>query len=171
MKIKMDERLEKSRALFKKYNFDIDESELKLDESRPSRPTERVQKSIRMRVRYTCHVCKTTFGHDKTCSSCEHQRCNQCIRYPPKKPKSKKKDATASATGQAKTEMKCACHECQTDIEAGAGECPNCHHKICEQCLKQALVAASPNPATSQPEKKPAPSEQITTEAATATVN
>ena len=90
----VNRRLEKARALFKKYDFDIDESEWTWEENK-SRPTERVQKTIRMRVKYTCHSCNTIFGHDKICISCQHPRCNKCVRYPPKKPKVKK-EAVAS---------------------------------------------------------------------------
>jgi hypothetical protein len=156
----IDRRLERARALFKKYDFDIDESEWKWEESKNKKPAERVHKPIRMRVKYTCHSCSTVFGHDKVCISCQHPRCSQCTRYPPKKPKGKKKAADTAASDQSKSETKCACHECQTGFEEGAEECPNCRHKICERCLKEAVVAVSPPPATTEPEKKPAPSEQ-----------
>ncbi|KAF3907746.1 hypothetical protein AA313_de0209408 [Arthrobotrys entomopaga] len=44
---------------------------------------ERVEKPIRMRVRRYCHVCRTAFGSDKSCSSCGHKRCIECPRSPP----------------------------------------------------------------------------------------
>jgi len=75
-------RFEKTRAIFARYNFELNEEDWDL---RPQIPYERVNKKIRMRVRYTCHNCNTTFGHDKICASCQHRRCSQCARYPPKK--------------------------------------------------------------------------------------
>ena len=153
----IDRRLERARALFKKYDFDLDESEWKLDVLKPGKPSERVQKTIRMRVKYTCHSCNTVFGHDKICISCQHPRCAKCIRYPPRKNKAKKQGATTVAsTAEKASDNKCACHECQTGFEIGAAECPNCHHKICDRCLKEALVAVSPPPQAAEPEKKPA---------------
>ncbi|KFA72481.1 hypothetical protein S40288_06636 [Stachybotrys chartarum IBT 40288] len=45
----------------------------------------RMDKSIRMRVRRTCHKCNATFTSAKECPSCEHVRCTKCTRYPPKR--------------------------------------------------------------------------------------
>ena len=164
MQTDIDRRLAKARELFKKYDFEIDESEWKADNTKRAKPTERVQKQIRMRVKYTCHSCNTTFGHDKVCISCQHARCNKCVRYPPKKRKGKKTDTAPAAPAEDEApDKKCACHECQTGFEIGTEECPNCHHKICERCLKEALVAISPPPATTEPEKKSAPSEPLAT--------
>ncbi len=159
--------LARARELFKIYDFEIDESEWKVDQGRTDKATERVQKTIRMRVRYTCHTCNTTFGHDKVCISCQHPRCTKCIRYPPRKSKDTRKQAASKApTGPQMPDNKCACHECQTGFGIAAEECPNCHHKICKRCLKEALVAVSPPAATNEPEKKPAPSEQPATDSA-----
>ncbi|KAK2737425.1 hypothetical protein FQN57_007515 [Myotisia sp. PD_48] len=47
---------------------------------------ERVWKKPRRRVRWTCHSCSAQFlNGDKTCGSCNHDRCKDCIRDPPKK--------------------------------------------------------------------------------------
>lgn len=48
-----------------------------------------------MRVKYTCHNCKTVFGHERICANCQHKRCSECTRYPPKKKKDKAKAAAA----------------------------------------------------------------------------
>ena len=160
MQTDVDRRLARARELFKKYDFEIDESEWKADEARAAKPTERVQKTIRMRVRYTCHTCNTTFGHDKVCLSCQHPKCTKCIRYPPRKPKGKKKKTAPAAPIESTQNNSYACHECQSGFEIGVEECPNCRHKICERCLKEALVAVSPPPATAETEKKAALSEQ-----------
>lgn len=113
---------------------------------RPKVPHERVPKNIRMRVRYTCHNCQTSFGHDKTCISCQHQRCAKCTRYPPKKDR-KKRLAEPSAIPQPLSEensQNCTCHECQTGFDKSAEECPNCHHKVCERCLQETVVTVEP---------------------------
>jgi hypothetical protein len=45
----------------------------------------RMDKPIRMRVRRTCHECSATFTTGNECPSCQHKRCTQCTRYPPKR--------------------------------------------------------------------------------------
>lgn len=90
--------MEKARAIFKKYDFEFDDEEWKASEPRPKAPRERVQKQIRMRVKYTCHNCKTVFGHQRICANCQHKRCAECTRYPPKKKKDKAKAAEDPAT-------------------------------------------------------------------------
>jgi len=74
------EELERARHLAHKYNIDLDTSDWKIIEV-----AERVEKSIRMRIHRTCHVCNTSYGANKTCASCGHERCEQCPRYPKKK--------------------------------------------------------------------------------------
>lgn len=59
--------------------------------ARAEKETYRVEKPIRMRIHRTCHQCNTTFGGNRTCTSCQHDRCSQCPRYPPKKDKTKGK--------------------------------------------------------------------------------
>ena len=171
MQTDIDRRLARARELFKKYDFEFDESEWKVHESKRAKPTERVQKQIRMRVKYTCHSCSTVFGHDKVCISCQHPRCKDCTRYPPRKPKGKKKSAAAAAAPTDETASKCTCHECQTGVDIGTAECPNCKHKICDQCLKEAMVAVSPPPTTTGPEKKQATPEEPVAAPATNTVS
>jgi hypothetical protein len=74
------EELERARHLAQKYNIDLDTSDWKIIEV-----AERVEKPIRMRIHRTCHVCNTSYGANKTCASCGHERCEQCPRYPKKK--------------------------------------------------------------------------------------
>lgn len=50
----------------------------------------RVDKPIRIRVRRTCHVCDSTFAGAKECSGCQHVRCTDCPRYPPKRTETEK---------------------------------------------------------------------------------
>jgi hypothetical protein len=38
-----------------------------------------------MRIRHTCHICCTTFGAARECRRCQHRRCSECPRNPPKK--------------------------------------------------------------------------------------
>jgi hypothetical protein len=82
--------LERARHLAQKYNIDLDTSDWKIIEV-----AERVEKPIRMRIHRTCHVCKTSYGANKICASCGHERCKQCPRYPKKKtPGGKGKEIT-----------------------------------------------------------------------------
>ncbi|SPQ20079.1 d1aa4710-022c-4f89-bb0f-16fff965fa17 [Thermothielavioides terrestris] len=53
----------------------------------------RVEKPIRMRVHRKCHVCDTSFGRDKECPKCKHQRCKQCPRVPPKRTEAEKEES------------------------------------------------------------------------------
>ncbi|KAL2796349.1 hypothetical protein BJX66DRAFT_336097 [Aspergillus keveii] len=81
---------EKARVLFAKYGLTLEPGEWK---TVSDVPVQRVTKSIRMRVRRTCHRCQTTFGPDKVCVNCQHVRCKKCPRHPPAKPKDKKEQA------------------------------------------------------------------------------
>ncbi|KAB8069243.1 hypothetical protein BDV29DRAFT_56633 [Aspergillus leporis] len=74
---------EKARALFAKYGLTLEPGEWKSPTTELK--VQRVAKSIRMRVRRTCHRCQTTFGPDKLCANCQHIRCKKCPRYPPAK--------------------------------------------------------------------------------------
>lgn len=63
--------------------------------ARAEKETYRVEKPIRMRIHRTCHQCEATFGGSKTCPSCQHERCSNCPRYPPKKDKKGKSSKKA----------------------------------------------------------------------------
>jgi hypothetical protein len=160
-----ERRMERFKAIFKEHNVEFVESDWKFLDYKPDQVRERIHKPARMRVHYTCHNCSTSFGRTKICSSCQHPRCKLCVRYPAKRDKPKTTDASAPANEE--REPQCSCHECQTRVEKGALECPNCQHKICEQCLKQAYLEYTHDdaPATTEPEKKPAPSEAAKPEA------
>lgn len=137
-------RSDRVQALFARYHVDLDETEWA---QRPRVPRERVQKDVRIRVRYTCHKCSTTFGHDRVCGSCRHRRCARCSRHPARKDRSKAPldapDNTDATTLQAPRLMAegGTCHECRTGFELDADECPNCHHRICGRCLHETLIA------------------------------
>jgi len=51
----------------------------------------RVEKAIRIRIRWSCHECHTSFTGRKTCANCGHRRCSECA----KKPAGPVKDAVA----------------------------------------------------------------------------
>ncbi|KIV93981.1 hypothetical protein PV10_05148 [Exophiala mesophila] len=144
-------RFLKAQAIFAKYNLELNEADW---DHRPKVPYERVEKNIRMRVRYTCHNCSASFGRDKVCSSCQHRRCKKCTRHPPAKDKTKSSASKAGATQAAPTAKPAlACHECQTSFTLGAEECTNCQHTICERCLHDVSVAAEDAPGPSSVEK------------------
>lgn len=80
---------ERARQLFEKYGLTFEPDDLAptstVASSNRSNDVQRVEKQIRMRIRYNCHRCQTTFGATPICSSCEHHRCRRCPRYPPKR--------------------------------------------------------------------------------------
>ncbi|KAL9583025.1 MAG: hypothetical protein Q9212_002953 [Teloschistes hypoglaucus] len=78
---------ERARTLFVKYGLTLEPGEW----TSPIKPdAERVEKKIRMRVHRQCHKCQTTFGSDRICSKCDHNRCKKCPRYPGKRTKESK---------------------------------------------------------------------------------
>jgi hypothetical protein len=115
---------------------------------------QRVEKKPRMRVRYTCHECKQTFGREKKCSNCAHTRCDSCVRYPAKKTgdKTRKSNKVEADPSTLTIPTTGACHECKTTFDLGATECETCNHKICSRCLKETVIAS---PATSPPPAQP----------------
>ncbi|KAK6539770.1 hypothetical protein TWF694_009964 [Orbilia ellipsospora] len=150
------------RQLVEKYGVEI--PEVWPYAERPP-PGERVEKPIRMRVRRYCHVCRTAFGSDKSCSSCGHKRCVECPRSPPSKEKKKTKtkykefDPYAGLTRPSKTggqdlvhrktrqRVHYKCHKCEADF-AGQKICPQCSHNRCKKCHRE-------------PSRKPKPIEEI----------
>lgn len=54
----------------------------RISSAEPPVKARRVEKPIRMRVHWTCHGCTAMFGSEKTCRSCGHRRCDDCIRSP-----------------------------------------------------------------------------------------
>lgn len=151
-------------------------------------PTERVSKPIRMRIRYTCHRCKTSFGHDKECNSCRHRRCARCDRHPSRKvkptpdvqdttstPVAHVKEALPAASEPVVLDSFCTCHECQTVLEVEVQECPSCQHTICEKCHTEArlqsldtfhgvLISSTEEERISQPEEQKLPPDSTAAE-------
>ncbi|KAK7432653.1 hypothetical protein QQZ08_000862 [Neonectria magnoliae] len=74
---------ERAKKLGERYGLEIKLSELQ--SGSPDDTVLRVDKPIRMRVRRTCHKCSATFSAAKECPNCQHARCTQCTRYPPKR--------------------------------------------------------------------------------------
>jgi len=143
-------RFERAQAIFQNYNITLDPA----DWHAPSKSNvQRVQKKKRQRVHWTCHQCSSTFGREKICPQCSHNRCSTCVRYPPKKvgeeahKRSKNMGSPVSAT-VAGVPTTGACHECKTEFTIGAPACGNCNHQICERCLKETIIAS---PATAPP--------------------
>ncbi len=86
------EHRERARLLFEKYGLSFEANDLApppipSSSSRRDCRVLRVEKQIRMRIRYNCHRCHTTFGATLICARCEHHRCRKCPRHPPKKPR------------------------------------------------------------------------------------
>jgi len=80
---------QRTRQLFEKYGLAFEPNEIASPtstiSSRRSSGIPRVEKQIRMRIRYNCHRCQTTFGATQVCNQCEHHRCRKCPRHPPKR--------------------------------------------------------------------------------------
>jgi hypothetical protein len=70
------------RALSARYGIDLSEPGWA---RHATKPAQRVMRSIRTRVCYFCHHCKTQYGSSNVCSECKHRRCRYCIRHPPRK--------------------------------------------------------------------------------------
>ena len=153
----VDKRVLKARDSMIQAGIELDGAELIIPQPIRNRvPYERVHKRIRMRVRYTCHNCSTIYGHDRICVSCDHPRCTQCPRYPARRnqrhrdtKRAEAVEAAIRAEDKENSEPKfCDCHECQTVVEIGSEECPNCHHRICERCLTEGQFTVSGDQST-----------------------
>lgn len=75
------------RRLGERFKIHIDPKDF--TPARAEKETYRVEKPIRMRIHRKCHVCNTAFGANRTCPSCQHEKCSQCPRYPPRKPRTR----------------------------------------------------------------------------------
>lgn len=73
---------ERANALLAKHGFEAPASDWPMPSGQP---VQRVERRIRMRVRFWCHLCNTQYGNGTACVQCTHTRCRQCIRYPPKR--------------------------------------------------------------------------------------
>jgi hypothetical protein len=143
---------DRRQAILAKFNLDLEQTKWP---NHSFIPAERVSKQIRMRVRYTCHNCNTSFGYEKECNSCRHRRCARCDRYPPRKPRPAVEsnipapapvapaETSAPEKSEAVMDHICTCHECQTVIELEVEECPNCHHTICDRCHREARLQST----------------------------
>ena len=95
------EHKERARLLFEKYGLSFEAKDLApvpIPSSSSQRDSGilRVEKQIRMRIRYVCHRCHTTFGATLICARCEHHRCRKCPRHPPKRPRRHHREAEAN---------------------------------------------------------------------------
>lgn len=141
-------KFDQAQAVYEKYGIPLNIT----DWQRSEKPgVERVEKKARMRVRYTCHSCQTTFGRDKICTKCSHDRgkCTECVRYPVKRTGDKpRRQKIVLVEPTVPPIDKGACHECKTDFSIGDKCCPNCEHEICERCLRETVLTS---PATAPP--------------------
>ncbi|KAE9980567.1 hypothetical protein EG327_006513 [Venturia inaequalis] len=83
------ERHERTRRLLAKYGLSVEAQEWMPATSNPPMTVLRVEKQIRMRIRYTCHLCERLFGADRNCKTCNHKRCEECSQHPPKRSKNR----------------------------------------------------------------------------------
>ncbi|KAL8727316.1 MAG: hypothetical protein Q9181_005757 [Wetmoreana brouardii] len=147
---------ERARALFAKYGLTLEPGEW----TTPIKPdAERVEKKIRMRVHRQCHRCQTTFGPDRICSKCKHNRCKKCPRFPTKRAKESKGKGVATieetgpsiktltitsrATGKqlsykpVRQRVRWTCHVCFQTFKDRSRQCEGCEHDRCDECPRQ----------------------------------
>lgn len=125
---------------------------------RPGKPggQELVYKKVRQRVRRTCCQClefdglETSFqGGKLSCPKCNHARCTDCPRDPPKK--DKYPYGYPGDEFGAKSIPHYKCHECYAKFPPGAKDgdtCPRCSHGKCNNCerLRPQKVEPAPDP-------------------------
>lgn len=76
------DRHERTRRLLAKYGLSLEAQDWSPADSNSPNTVLRVEKQIRMRVRYTCHLCEHLFGAERYCKTCNHKRCGECPRHP-----------------------------------------------------------------------------------------
>lgn len=86
---------ERARKLGERFKLTFDAEEWVTAAGPGKEEAWRIEKPIRMRVHRTCHKCSTTFGGNKICAGCQHNRCTKCPRYPVKKSKDREKEAAS----------------------------------------------------------------------------
>ncbi|KJZ78008.1 hypothetical protein HIM_02645 [Hirsutella minnesotensis 3608] len=74
---------ERTMRLAERYGLEISASDW--IRTTPDDTVLRTDKPIRIRVRRTCHRCNTSLSTTRECPNCQHLRCAQCVRYPPKR--------------------------------------------------------------------------------------
>lgn len=109
-----------------------------------------VRKPIKQRVRRTCHKCSTTFAaHATECAKCQHIRCVDCPRDPPKLkkyPAGYPGDAPGSsdekqvAWKEARLRVRWTCHICSKLYTEGEASCAACGHERCKDCTREPYV-------------------------------
>ncbi|OAL45288.1 hypothetical protein IQ07DRAFT_221791 [Pyrenochaeta sp. DS3sAY3a] len=148
---------ERARQLFAKYGLTLESHEW-IASSGPIPTVQRVEKSIRMRVHRSCHMCGSLYGADKVCLNCDHKRCKKCPRYPRKKspeeklkakdpadkPKRKKVLTITTRAGNelayqpATQRIRRSCHKCETQfVPPTATICEQCRHIRCTKCPRE----------------------------------
>ena len=73
---------ERWRAMLEKYGIERAPQETPGDQTATA---QRVERAIRMRVRWMCHSCQCPFRKSLKCASCGHERCPECTRTPSEK--------------------------------------------------------------------------------------
>lgn len=132
--------LQKERAENLPILADWDLSDKRVVLKRPSKSggQDLVHRKPRQRVRRTCCQCQKFYkAGSKTCEECQHIRCTDCPRDPPKKdrfPYGYPGDEFG-----AKAIPHYACHECKEPFPpnaTGDTECVECAHKKCPSCQR-----------------------------------
>jgi hypothetical protein len=157
------ERHERTQRLLAKYGLSVEAQDWMPTDSTVPSTVLRVEKPIRVRVRYTCHLCEDLFGVERTCKKCSHKRCDECPRHPSKRSMMKDdankenfnsgKDVVTSrkrehdveqseGNSQAASDgptpvmqqLQHSCHKCKTAFEQRGRLCSSCGHLRCARC-------------------------------------
>ncbi|OAA62513.1 hypothetical protein SPI_04053 [Niveomyces insectorum RCEF 264] len=131
---------------------DWDPERIPITLTRPSKTGGRdlVYKKPRQRLRRTCCQCNKLFvSGNKTCQGCNHPRCTDCPRDPPKK--EKYPYGYPGDEFGARSIPRYKCHVCATKYPPEAPEgtaCAQCTHQRCGDCprLKPQRVEPEPDP-------------------------
>ncbi|TLD37972.1 hypothetical protein E2P81_ATG03647 [Venturia nashicola] len=83
--VRGEDRHERTRRLLAKYGLSVEAQDWMPAISNYPATVLRVEKQIRMRVRFTCHLCEHIFGANRNCKTCNHKRCEACPRHPSKR--------------------------------------------------------------------------------------
>ncbi|KAK3944769.1 hypothetical protein QBC46DRAFT_145840 [Diplogelasinospora grovesii] len=128
---------------------DWDPSDKKVVLRRPAKSggQDLVHKRPRQRVRRTCCECERQFsGGNKSCDNCQHVRCTDCPRDPPKKdkyPYGYPGDEPGKRSGYFE------CHECKNIFHAVPSaevDCPKCAHHGSGKRMTPRKVDPEPDP-------------------------
>ncbi|KAF3767804.1 hypothetical protein M406DRAFT_328859 [Cryphonectria parasitica EP155] len=136
------------------WDADTRKKTVVLRRSPPSGQQELVHKKVRQRVRRVCCQCQDDNGAEvlfhggqRQCPKCDHVRCTDCPRDPPKK--DKYPYGYPGDEFGVKSIPHHSCHVCRTKFEPGVENgtpCAACSHEKCDKCDRLMPQKVEPEP-------------------------